>query len=93
MRELPDSVMQASLYELRSKSPRIKYSSSDDQKRIFNMARTGALEFDDHTAMATAVATVNRKESRAAHSREYYPDRHDENWLNHSLYFIIKLIV
>ena len=53
----------------------------------FNTARIEALELDNLYAAAhtTAVAALNRQESRGAHSRVDYPDRDDQHWHCHSL--------
>jgi succinate dehydrogenase / fumarate reductase, flavoprotein subunit len=74
------------LAELRS---RIANAYLPDKSNAFNTARVEALELDNlmEVAEATAIAALERKESRGAHSRYDYPDRDDVNWLKHSLYF------
>ncbi|MCM2130334.1 succinate dehydrogenase flavoprotein subunit [Larsenimonas rhizosphaerae] len=60
-----------------------------DKSDVFNTARVEALELDNllEVAESTAIAALERRESRGAHSREDYPKRDDENWLKHSVYF------
>ena len=60
-----------------------------DNSKVFNTARIEALELQNlfETAEATAQAAAWRTESRGAHSREDFPDRDDENWLTHSMYW------
>lgn len=60
-----------------------------DRSKVFNTARIEALELDNLMAVAKASAVLanNRTESRGAHSRLDYPDRNDEQWLKHSVYF------
>ncbi|HFB65365.1 MAG TPA: succinate dehydrogenase flavoprotein subunit [Aeromonadales bacterium] len=68
---------------------RLKSAALTDNSKVFNTQRIECLELDNLMAVAeaTAVAANFRTESRGAHSREDYPDRDDENWLVHSLYF------
>ncbi|MEQ3692847.1 MAG: succinate dehydrogenase flavoprotein subunit [Alcanivorax sp.] len=68
---------------------RVKNTVLDDKSNAFNTARIEALELDNlfETAYATAVAAIERKESRGAHARNDFTERDDENWLCHSLYF------
>lgn len=68
---------------------RLKNTVLDDKSGAFNTARIEALELDNlfETAYATAVAAIERKESRGAHARNDFTERDDENWLCHSLYF------
>ncbi len=39
-------------------------------------------------AYATVHSAIERTESRGAHSRVDFTERDDENWLQHSLYFL-----
>ena len=68
---------------------RLKNTALEDKSGPFNTARIEALELDNlfETAYATAVAAIERKESRGAHARNDFTERDDENWLCHSLYF------
>ena len=68
---------------------RIANAYLPDKYNAFNTARVEALELDNlmEVAEATAIAALERKESRGAHSRYDYPDRDDVNWLKHSLFF------
>ena len=60
-----------------------------DKSALFNTARIEALELQNlfEVAESTAITANERKESRGAHARDDYPDRDDENWLKHSIYF------
>ena len=67
---------------------RIGNISIKDNSKVFNTARTEALEFQNliEVALATMASAKNREESRGAHSRSDFPKRDDNSWLQHSLY-------
>ena len=67
---------------------RIGNISIKDNSKVFNTARTEALELQNliEVALATMASAKNREESRGAHSRSDYPKRNDNSWLQHSLY-------
>ena len=81
--------MQKGVKQLAELRGRIANAYLPDKTNAFNTARVEALELDNlmEVAEATAIAALERKESRGAHSRYDYPDRDDVNWLKHSLYF------
>lgn len=81
--------MAEGLEKINALRERLKSAALTDDSKVFNTQRIECLELDNLMAVAeaTAVAANFRTESRGAHSREDYPDRDDENWLVHSLYF------
>ena len=81
--------MEEGVRQLADLRERIAKAGLSDKSQVFNTARIEALELDNlmEVAEATAIAALTRKESRGAHSRYDFPDRDDENWLKHSLFF------
>lgn len=68
---------------------RVARTEINDKSKIFNTARIEALELDNliEAAIATMVSAEARHESRGAHTRDDFPERNDEKWLKHTLYF------
>lgn len=81
--------MQSGFMKLDELRDRLNYASIKDKSNCFNTSRIEALELDNlmATALATAHSASTRTESRGAHARYDYPDRDDQNWLKHTLYF------
>lgn len=82
--------MEEGLEKLKQLRERLNHAFLPDKTKIFNTNRIEALEMDNlmAVAMATAVAGMYRTESRGAHSREDFPERDDEHWLKHTVYFM-----
>lgn len=81
--------MQEGLEKLAKIRERVQHAVLKDKTKIFNTARIEAMELDNlmSVAVASAVMADFRKETRGAHSRLDYPERDDQNWLKHTIYF------
>lgn len=84
----PDMLEQG-VTKLSDVAERAKQTSIGDKSRVFNTARVEALELDNliEVAMATMFSAAARTESRGAHARDDFPERDDNKWLKHTLYF------
>jgi len=68
---------------------RAKSVAFQDHSKVFNMARVEALELENliEVAKATIVSAAARNESRGAHAHSDFPERDDQKWLRHSLWY------
>ena len=82
-------IMANGIKRLNAVGERLAQAKLGHHNHVFNTDRVAALELDNlfATAYATALSAQERTESRGAHSREDYPDRDDQNWIKHILYF------
>ncbi|WP_029934641.1 succinate dehydrogenase flavoprotein subunit [Thiomicrospira pelophila] len=81
--------MQQALPKLEALSQRLSKVGLQDQSNVFNTERLQAFELDNLLSIgyATLHSALAREESRGAHSRIDFPERDDQAWLKHSLYF------
>jgi succinate dehydrogenase flavoprotein subunit len=84
-----EASMQVGLEKLDELSTRLAQAACSDTSRAFNTCRIECLELDNlmAVAQATANSALARRESRGAHTREDYPQRNDNDWLKHTLYY------
>ncbi|HEY6094535.1 MAG TPA: succinate dehydrogenase flavoprotein subunit [Gallionellaceae bacterium] len=75
--------------QIREVAARSRNTMIHDKSRVFNTARVEALELDNliEVAQATMHSAAAREESRGGHARDDFPQRDDEKWLKHTLYF------
>jgi succinate dehydrogenase / fumarate reductase flavoprotein subunit len=60
-----------------------------DKSKVFNTARIEALELENlvEAANATMISAAARRESRGAHAHDNHPQRDDQNWMKHTLWY------
>jgi len=84
---------QASMNEgverIKQVAERVKAIGLKDNSKVFNTARIEALEVDNliEAAQATMISAAARPESRGAHAHDDFPNRDDENWMKHTLWY------
>jgi len=87
-----DVGMRQAVEKIRELKDRFKFVRVDDQGSTYNTDLMEAWEVGCllDVAEVTAVAALERTESRGAHAREDYPKRDDKKWLKHSLAYLEK---
>ena len=84
-----DAILKDGVEKVLKLYERAKNTEIGDKSMVWNTARIEALELDNlmEVAKATLIAAEARKESRGAHASDDHPDRDDENWMKHSLFY------
>jgi succinate dehydrogenase / fumarate reductase flavoprotein subunit len=84
----PD-MLKEGVEEISKVAQRVAQTEIKDKSNVFNTARVEALELDNliEVATATMVSAEARRESRGAHARNDFPERNDDKWLKHTLFF------
>jgi len=85
-----EKVMQDGIKKIKDLRDRLPGVQLKDDSKTFNYARIEAMELENliDISMSIMMSAEARKESRGAHSRMDYPNRDDENWMVHSLYYL-----
>ncbi len=75
--------------QIKELAERVKHVHLKDKSKVFNTARVEALELANliEVARATMVSAEARQESRGAHAHRDFPERDDEKWLRHTLWY------
>jgi len=73
--------------ELAQMSSDLNHINVKDKSSVFNTDIVEALELHNLMQISRSVgaSAINRTESRGAHARDDFPDRDDDNWMNHSI--------
>jgi succinate dehydrogenase / fumarate reductase flavoprotein subunit len=82
-------LMDSGVAKIAEVSSRAKNIHLKDKSKVFNTARIEALELENlvEAANATMVSAAARRESRGAHAHDDHPERDDENWMKHTLWY------
>jgi succinate dehydrogenase / fumarate reductase, flavoprotein subunit len=82
-------IMDGGVTKMAAITERAKSIHLKDKSKVFNTARVEALELENlvEAANATMVSAAARKESRGAHAHDDHPERNDQQWMKHTLWY------
>jgi len=82
--------MQAAVDDIQELRQRYQSVRVQDTGKPFNTDLLELIELGNllDLSLITAASALNRQESRGAHSREDFPERDDDHWLNHTLAYL-----
>ena len=82
-----DELMQEGVGKMESVYAGMTDIGIKDRSMIWNTDLVETLELDNlaSQALVTIRSAINRKESRGAHMHEDFPDRHDDEWMKHTI--------
>ena len=82
-------LMDSGVAKMNEITERAKSIHLKDKSKVFNTARVEALELANlvEAANATMVSAAARRESRGAHAHNDHPNRDDQTWMKHTLWY------
>jgi len=82
-------IMDEGVAKMAELTEKAKHIHLKDKSKTFNTARVEALELANivEAANSTMYSAAARQESRGAHAHDDCPDRDDESWMKHTLWY------